>query len=408
MGGRGGGGVARDAGPSPSDGANDSAGVPDASIDTASPPPPGAWRHPGILLNRAQLDLVRDKIKQGAQPWKAAYDTMAASGWAALTWAPKPRDVVECGAGSNPNLGCSDERADAEAAYTHALLWHFTGDEAHARKAVEILDAWAKVLKDHTNSNARLQTGWAGAVFPLAAEILRATYPGWGAAQVDQFKRMLATAYLPVLIKGAASTNGNWELVMIEAVLAIAVFNEDRASFDQGLAMWRKRVPAYMYLKTDGLTLPPPGGSKSTPAALIAYWQGQTTFVDGLAQETCRDFGHTQWGIAAALAGAETALQQGVDLYAGESARLTAALEFHADYVLGKAVPPWLCGGTLSLGAVPSFEIGYNHLHNRLGLALPLTERYLAEKTRKSASPVSYFIVWETLTHADVGWAGLR
>jgi hypothetical protein len=379
------------------------------SLGDGGPPAAGAFRHPGVLLNAGQLAFVRDKIRAGAAPWKAAYDSMAASRWAALTWMPLARDIVECGSGSNPNLGCSDERADAEAAYAHALLWVFTGDEAHAKKAAEILDAWGKVLKNHTNSNARLQAGWAGAVFPLAAEILRATYPGWSAAQVDQFKQMLKTAFLPVIINGDAGSNGNWELVMIEAMMAIAVFNDDHATFDHAVGMWRKRVPAYMYLKTDGMyPVPPPGANKSTPQAIVAYWQGQTMFVDGLAQETCRDFGHTEWGIAAALGAAETAFQQGVDLYHDEAARLRAAMEFHADYVLGKPAPAWLCGGMLSLGAVPTFEIGYNHLHDRLGMDLPLTLQYLEKKTRLDPTPVSYFVAWETLTHAQVAWAGLK
>jgi hypothetical protein len=321
----------------------------------------------------------------------------------------KPRDIVECGSGSNPNLGCSDERADAEAAYAQALLWVITGEEAHAKKAVEILDAWAKVLTNHTNSNARLQAGWAGAVFPRAAEIIRATYPAWSAAEIAQFKQMLTTAFLPIVSKGDAGANGNWELVMTEATMAGAVFLDDRPTFDKALDMWRKRVPAYMYLTSDGMyPVPPPGTTRTTPAAIIAYWQGQTTFVDGLAQETCRDFGHTEWGIAAAIDGAETALQQGVDLYAEQAKRLGAAMEFHADYVLGKPVPAWLCGGMLTLGSVPTFEIGYNHLHDRLGMDLPLTLQLLAKKTRASATPVSYFIAWETLTHAQVGWAGLK
>ena len=190
--------------------------------------------------------------------------------------------------------------------------------------------------------------------------------------------------------------------------MAIAVFLDDRPSFDRGVDMWKKRVPAYIYLKKDGMyPVSPPGTSKTT-AQLIDYWQGQTTFVDGLAQETCRDFGHTEWGIAAALAGAETALQQGVDLYKEEGGRLRAGMEFHADYVTGTPAPSWLCGGTLNLGGVPTFEIGYNHFHDRLGLSLPLTLKYLEQKTRASASPVSYFIVWETLTHAAVGWSGLK
>ncbi len=74
---------------------------------------------------------------------------------------PKPRAIVECGSYSNPNLGCTDEREDAIAAYTQALMWYVTRDARHAAKAIQLMDAWSAVIRDHTNSNAPLQTGWA-------------------------------------------------------------------------------------------------------------------------------------------------------------------------------------------------------------------------------------------------------
>jgi hypothetical protein len=82
-----------------------------------------AFTHPGVLVDKAQLDFVRQQVQAGAQPQKAAYDAMKASGSASLSYSPKPRAVVECGSSSNPNYGCSDERNDAIAAYTQALLW---------------------------------------------------------------------------------------------------------------------------------------------------------------------------------------------------------------------------------------------------------------------------------------------
>ena len=35
---------------------------------------------------------------------------------------------------------------DARAAYTHALLWYYTGNQAHANKAIEIMNAWSATL----------------------------------------------------------------------------------------------------------------------------------------------------------------------------------------------------------------------------------------------------------------------
>jgi hypothetical protein len=364
------------------------------------------FRHPGILVNREQLDFVKDKIQQGAAPWKAAFDKAVADPHASLGWTPRPREIVECGSSSNPNFGCSDEREDAAAAYTQALIWYFTGNDAYARKSVEIMNAWARTVKDHTNSNAPLQSGWAASLFPVAGEIIRYSYTAWPTEDVERYKTMLRTVYLPEVLKVSCS-NGNWELIMTDASISIAVFLDDRASFDRAVALWRARVPAYMYQTTDGsLPVPPPAQcSRDTAARLIDYWQGQSTFVDGVGQETCRDFGHMEWGIAAAVNTAETARQQGLDLYQEQSKRLRDALELHADYTLGKAVPTWLCGGHIEMGTIPMWEIAYNHFKNRAGIDLPLTRRLIEERVRPTG--VNYFVAWETLTHANVGAVGL-
>jgi Alginate lyase len=380
-----------------------------AGAATAADPiaAPAQLRHPGVLVNRAQLELVRAKIQQGAQPWKATFDKMVASDYGDLAWKPKARAIVNCGSRSNPNEGCSDERQDAVAAYTHALLWAMTGKAAHARKAIEILDAWARTIKQHTGHNAPLQTGWAGCLFPAAAEIIRSTYDGWDAAGQQRVRDVFKNVYLPTVEKGNAGANGNWELIMTEATINLAVFLDDKAAFDQAVALWRRRVPAYIYLTKDGAYPKAATSLHNTKAKIIKYWQGQETFVDGLAQETCRDFGHTQWGIAAAIGAAETAYQQGVDLYGEQAERLRKGLEFHAEYINGKKAPSWLCGGHIQLSGIPTGEIAYNHFHDREHQALPATLTFITKRVRTSGNPTNYFIAWETLTHAGVADTGL-
>lgn len=122
---------------------------------------PVTFAHPGVTVSKGQLDFARDKVNAGAQPWKGAYDQMLASKYASLTRTAKPRATVECGSYSNPNYGCTDEREDAIAAYTDALAWYITRDDRYAKKAIELMDAWSATIKEHTNSNAPLQTGWA-------------------------------------------------------------------------------------------------------------------------------------------------------------------------------------------------------------------------------------------------------
>jgi Alginate lyase len=380
--------------------------VPDGGPDSAvleggGPPGPSVFKHPGVLVDRRALDFIKAKVAAGAEPWKGALEKAKASRFGTLAYAPAPFAVVDCGPYSNPSVGCGEEQRDAIASYTQALLWYLTGDAAHARKSIEVMNAWSAVLKDHTNSNAPLQSAWVASVFPRAAEIIRYTYDGWAPADIARFADMLKTVYLPKVIKGSGG-NGNWELSMVEATMGIGVFLEDRDTFDKAIAMWKRRVPSYIYLESDGpQPVPPPSGNKD----LISLWYGQDKFVSGLGQETCRDYGHLTGGFAAMVNAAETAHVQGVDLFALEAKRITAGFEFNAQYLDGVPVPAWLCKGALKLGTNDTWEIGYNALANRLGAAMPHTRAVIA-KIRPTAA--NHHMVWESLTHAELDASGGR
>ncbi|MGV9417643.1 alginate lyase family protein [Streptomyces sp. NPDC003674] len=360
---------------------------------------PSAFVHPGVTVSQAQLDFARGKVLAGAQPWKGAFDQMTASKYADLNRTPKPRATVECGSYSNPDYGCTDERQDAIAAYTDALAWYITRDARYAQKAIQIMDAWSATITSHTNSNAPLQTGWAGSSWPKAAEIIKYTYTGGWAGQ-NRFAAMLRDVYLPVVIKGSNS-NGNWELSMTEAAVGISVFLEDKASYDTAMARFRTRAAAYVYLASDGdLPKTVPSQNLNTRDKIVSYWQGQSTFVTGLTQETCRDLTHTGYGISAISHIAETSRIQGQDLYGTDvGERLRQALGFQAKYQLGAAVPDWLCGGSLKLGLGPVTEVGYNALHNRRGVAMTNTEALTL--ANRPAGTDNLFVAWETLTHGD-------
>jgi hypothetical protein len=369
---------------------------------TAAPAPatvaaPPTFTHPGVLVSRPQLDFVRGRVNAGAQPWLAAYNQMAGSAYGSLSRTPRPRAVVECGPYSNPNLGCTDERQDAIAAYTLALMWYITRDARYATKSIQIMDAWSATIRDHTNSNAPLQTAWSASSWAPAAEIIRHTYGNW--PNSGRFGTMLRDVYLPRVINGAATANGNWELTMMEATLGIAVFLEDRTAYDRAVAKYRTRVPAFVYLASDGaLPRTPPGSGIDTRDEIINYWHGQTTFVDGVSQETCRDFGHTGFGIASIASFAETTRIQGQSLYPEIRERLRYALGFHSTYER-TGPPAWLCGGTVQRGLGPVTEVGFNALSFRLGISMPHTQWY-TESQRPQGTNI-LFVSWQTLTHAQ-------
>jgi hypothetical protein len=190
-------------------------------------------------------------------------------------------------------------------------------------------------------------------------------------------------------------------IVMMEAAQGIAVFLNDGSSYDKAMTKYMGRVPAYVYLESDGdLPKTAPGSSLNTKEKIIKYWQGQTKFVNGLAQETCRDFAHTGAGIASIGHVAETSRIQGNDLLKGDvGTRLRYALGFHSLYELGTDAPSWLCGGELTTGLGPVMEVGFNAMRTRLGYSMENTEKLTIN--RRPAGTENHFLGWETLTHAE-------
>jgi len=99
---------------------------------------------------------------------------------------------------------------------------------------------------------------------------------------------------------------------------------------------------------------------------------------------------------------AETAFQQGLDLYAEQRARIVAAMEFQAQFLPpNSAKPP----PNLEFAREPTWEIAFNHFHDRLGLALPKMAKVLPTN-RPTGADLNH-MVWETLTHGEVGAVGL-
>ncbi|MEU6918507.1 alginate lyase family protein [Streptomyces olindensis] len=373
---------------------------PDARAMGPALPEDTPFTHPGVLVDRAQLDAVREHVTAGKQPWLKAYLDMRDSRYGSYRHRAEPYGTVVCPAGDLRGRGCAEERADALAAYTQALLFSVTGRRQHAEKARQIMDAWSGTLRRHTGANAAVQAGWTGSVWARAAEIVRHTRGGgWPDERVQRFEGMLRTAHLPQVAATNPDFSGSWDLVATDAVIAIAVFLDDHRAFGHALERFRERVPAYFYLEKDGLSpLTVPGSGVATPQRMASYWFGQAMYRDGVAQETCRSFRHVGASLAATAHIAETAWHQGVDLYGEVKDRLTAALALHARHERGARAPTWLCDGRVEPGLGPHLEVALNHLEGRLGAPVPAA-REVAARARPAGTD-GLFTAWETLTHA--------
>ncbi|MEH6548790.1 MAG: alginate lyase family protein [Pseudomonadales bacterium] len=348
--------------------------------------------HPGALSTQQDLDFVKQQISKGAQPWKSEFELVKNSTSASR----KPHALTHINSRNNSEANIIHD--DALAAYSQALLWVFSGEEIYAERSVAILNAWS-ILQGFTSGSDqdKLQAGWIGAVFAPAAEIMR-SYDGWSASEVASFQTMFKRAFYPQL-KTVSPWNGNVDLTQIDAMMSIAVFNEDEQLFNQGLARLERRNPSYFYLTSDGDTPPAIDGDGGD---VQAFWSQPTQWVDGLNQETCRDNGHhSQYALGSALHAAEVAWNQGVDVYTINQARFTAAMELMASQLLSGTVDT--CTDTkATTDRYNTWEVGYNHYHNRAGIELPNTRMLIVQQIRTNSQRATWNLIYETLTHAEL------
>jgi hypothetical protein len=268
--------------------------------------------HPGILQTRADLDFMKAKIHAGEDPWKSAWNNWLAEPVSSLDFKPSPSAHIIRGAYGAGQKGGTELSASAAAVASHVNQWVVTGDEAHARKVIEIFDAWSGTLADFSENDAMLLAGWTGGEFANAAEILRATYPAWRGASVTNFKRMLLTVYVPLLRMYYPEANGNWDAAMMFTLLAIGIFCEDRQLMDSVYAHYRI-------------------GPVNSGITRYVYPSGQ-------CEETTRDQGHVQLGLGYFARTAITAWNQGVDLFGEADNRLALGFEYTAQLLLGEPV----------------------------------------------------------------------
>jgi hypothetical protein len=322
--------------------------------------------HPGILQTRQNLEFMKAKVTAGEQPWKQAWRNLLDQPYSSLDFEPKPVTHIVRGAFGRGANGDRDLSNSAMAAYSHALQWYITGDRAHAKKAIEILRAWSVVLWDFEGNDAKLLAGWTGGNLCNAAEILRTTDSGWDAKDVEQFKRLMLTVYYPLMRDFYPEANGNWDGAMIDAILSIAIFCDDRAMFDRAVDH---------YLR---------GGAN---AGITRY-----VYPSGQCEENARDQGHTQLGLGYFARASQVAWSQGVDLYGAADNRLALGFEFTAKYLLGEDVQVYGIISPQGRGKFSDIYEGvYQHYHFTKGLDLPYTARVLAKTRERGWSALTMY-----------------
>lgn len=406
------------------------------------------FKHPGVLIDKGQLDYVKTKVAAGQQPWKLEYDRMKSNGYASTAWVSKPVSVLKCPSNSTKaasygyeSAGCTESVNDSTAAYTQALLWHYTGDVAYATSAKNILKSWASTMTTiafdqprYPDNNAQvynnglLYGGWSGAHFVKAAEILRhSSNSGWTTQDSTQMQNFFTNVYYP-LMKDGWTSGANTTAVMHEAALSIAIFNDSKQQYDYVLPQVKHTIKQIVYSSSDGIQpLYPQYGGKptyiDTASELKSIWSNPSSYRAGLIQETCRDMGHAMMSMGSVANMVETLRIQGDTTYSTEQNRLVAAFELNSKYVTEyldhvggnfnrtvttgwKPNTNWVCPSFAStaggFAAATGWEVGYNLYGKRQNVLMPNTQQLIGRiRTMTSTNTrVANHIAWETLTHA--------
>lgn len=333
--------------------------------------PPVEFVHPGILHTEASLTRMRNFVNGNVSPAIDCYKLMQADPKSSANYQIQgPFSTIgRLGAYAETKIPSEE---DHMAAYLNSLMWYITGDESHALKAIEILNAYAGTLKeiDPNDNDEPLSASLQGFILANACEIIKHTYDKVSEDDIKSWEDMFRNVFIPVLRKffsKPAYTNGNWGTAAIKAFMAFGVFLDDDELYNYAIE--------FFYNGNDN-------GS-------LTNYIGET----GQCQESGRDQNHTMLGLGHLAEACEIAYNQGNEtLYSASDNRLLAGYEYTAKYNLGEDVPftQWIdVTGRYSDWTVisetdrgnfrPIFEIAYNHYVTRKGLEMPYTKQVIAQ-----------------------------
>ncbi len=283
------------------------------------------FEHPGINFTLEDLDNIKAN--------KSTADSVYAKGYSelqsAINWFnsnPSQGNAVatlNVGPYNNPNIGGTEITRGASKAYYYALMYYLDGNPAYAKTAISVLNNWASTLTTIVKSNdIKLRLVIVGPDFLNAAEILKYIYNNdpsipeedkWSDADMAAFEAFIREMILAQVYDYYPQANGNWDSLIAYFNMALAVYLEDTALFNDALkqrytGMWREDycvsmgcLPGYIY----------PWGEN---------------------QESSRDQNHARMGITGQALQADLAWNQGLDIYGAYDERVLTGGLYTAAY----------------------------------------------------------------------------
>ncbi|CAH0148640.1 MULTISPECIES: cellulose binding domain-containing protein [unclassified Pedobacter] len=311
--------------------------------------------HPGIALNQADLNQLKANITQ--EPWLSAYNAFKNDGKSKLNYVMAgPYATVSRAPHLNNNAWINDMVAIRNLTF----MYVFTADSAYARKATNMLDAWAVTNTYWGGIENNLDIGDHAQDWGVAAEILRYTFPGWTAANTQHVENYFANILFPTSFVPNPLRDQNKGAIQLKTALAASIFCNDVTRFNQALEVYRMDAG---------------GGMRNS-------------LPNGETGDTGRD---DHWGVqATALVwGAEVAWKQRVDMFSELNNRVLAIAELYHKFAFDGDTMTYIpFGGYASYwtnwGIKPGgrpwgmTNIIHNAYNRRKGIPTPQTDRMRA------------------------------
>ena len=253
------------------------------------------FTHPGIPLSAADLDTLKSNIVHNRYPWKQAFDQLAADAHSSLGYQMQGPFANVSRA---PNVNLNQWRNDMTACWDQALMWYFTGNEAYAVKAKDILLAWATTQTSFTGGEAQLDLGDYAYAFGGAASILRGSWSGWTAEYTDAVKNLFNNVYwVSAGFRGYLLGPANKGALSMVTGAVVAAFSDDQQKIDTLIYVMRNSASS--------------GFLNTLPSGEIG--------------ESGRDQGHAHGTLVSYAMAAEILWKQGIDMFSERDNRLLAA-----------------------------------------------------------------------------------
>jgi len=338
-------------------------------IEIASAQSQRRFVHPGITYTQGDFDRMKAMVEARQEPYYSTFLKLKESSYSSL-------DAPVVNRGEQIQGGCFNATIGVDGRHAHdlALLWHLTGDEAYARKAVEYLNANSFYINTSSRGTGPLDNGKIYLLID-AAEMMR-DYSDWKPEDQQRFKDMLVHPGYSNTEDFSAKYANYWDDSKNGVTFYWNIYNFDAARFgNQGLFAARSMMAMAIYLDNEIMydrayryllgmkhredDLPYPSGpaiSSEEPirisSAMIDYkLEGRKKeiqdygydeqlqyyiYPNGQCQESSRDQAHVLAGLHNYVAIAEMAWNQGDSLYSSLNNRLLLGLEWNYRYNLSE------------------------------------------------------------------------